>query len=297
MKAMDKAKQAAVIAEKQKERNEINKRIDELSKLRKKELDAREAAAAKEGKADGFDVAAKKALRKSVKANAAVRPRPLRSGAMNTNWRFRDHRGFQHDAVVVIGAAAAVGGAGVGAAARGRDGVDDDGGRSAAGAAGGAGRRAGAAAARWSRSMTSALGAVLAGATWRAFAGERRRRWRPGDALLVGLLAGLAASSALVIAHVERVADRPLARALVEARATLGGPASRSGRWRSGRRSRTTGSSTGWAATGGAGRAAAGAAGRGGDARGARARRALPQAARASSSASTSAPCASAPAR
>ena len=29
---------------------------------------------------------------------------------MNTNWRFRDHRGFQHDAIVVIGAAAAVGG-------------------------------------------------------------------------------------------------------------------------------------------------------------------------------------------
>ena len=29
---------------------------------------------------------------------------------MNTNWRFRDHRGFQHDALVVIGAAAAVGG-------------------------------------------------------------------------------------------------------------------------------------------------------------------------------------------
>ena len=72
MKAMDTAKQAAVIAEKQKERNEINKRIDELSKLRKKELDAREAAAAKEGAADGFDVAAKKALRKSVKANAAA---------------------------------------------------------------------------------------------------------------------------------------------------------------------------------------------------------------------------------
>jgi hypothetical protein len=45
-----------------------------------------------------------------------------------------------------------------------------------------------------------------------------------GHALLVGLLAGLAASSALVIAHVERVADRPLARVLVEARATLGAP-------------------------------------------------------------------------
>ena len=72
MKAMDKTKQAAVIAEKQAERNEINKRIDELSKLRKTELDARDAAAAKEGKADGFDVAAKKALRKSVKANAAA---------------------------------------------------------------------------------------------------------------------------------------------------------------------------------------------------------------------------------
>ncbi len=38
------------------------------------ELDAREEKAAKEGKADGFDVAAKKALRKSVKDNALVRP-------------------------------------------------------------------------------------------------------------------------------------------------------------------------------------------------------------------------------
>ena len=95
--------------------------------------------------------------------------------------------------------------------------------------------------------MTAALGAVLAGATWRAFAGSVDPL-AAGQALLVGLLAGLAASSALVIAHVERVADRPLARVLVEARATLGAPASRSGRWRSGRRSRTTGSSTGWAA-------------------------------------------------
>jgi Mg-chelatase subunit ChlD len=72
MKAMDKTKQASVIAEKQAERNAINKRIDELSKLRKTELDARDAAAAKEGKADGFDVAAKKALRKSVKSNTAA---------------------------------------------------------------------------------------------------------------------------------------------------------------------------------------------------------------------------------
>jgi hypothetical protein len=70
MKAMDRTKQAAVVAEKAKERNEINKRIDELSRLRRSELDAREAAAHKAGIADGFDVAAKKALKKSVDDNA-----------------------------------------------------------------------------------------------------------------------------------------------------------------------------------------------------------------------------------
>jgi hypothetical protein len=70
MKAMDKAKQAAVVAEKSKQRNEINKRIDELGRLRRSELDAREAAAHKAGIADGFDVAAKKALKKSVDDNA-----------------------------------------------------------------------------------------------------------------------------------------------------------------------------------------------------------------------------------
>jgi hypothetical protein len=68
MKAMPKEKQAAVIAAKQKERNEITARIDELSKLRKQELDAREKDAEKAGVADGFDVAAKKALKKSVAA-------------------------------------------------------------------------------------------------------------------------------------------------------------------------------------------------------------------------------------
>src|SRR4029077_11775018 len=66
MQAMSKDKQAAVVAEKQKERNEITQRIDELTNLRRKELDAKETAAAKAGKADGFDRAAKKALRKSV---------------------------------------------------------------------------------------------------------------------------------------------------------------------------------------------------------------------------------------
>jgi len=72
MKAMDRTQQAAVIAEKQKERNEINKRIDELSTLRKKELDAREKDAEKKGVADGFDVAAKRALRSSVAAKPAA---------------------------------------------------------------------------------------------------------------------------------------------------------------------------------------------------------------------------------
>jgi len=70
MKAMAPAKQEAFVAEKQKEREAINKRIDELTKLRRAELDASEAKAAKEGKADGFDIAAKKALKKSVKDNA-----------------------------------------------------------------------------------------------------------------------------------------------------------------------------------------------------------------------------------
>jgi hypothetical protein len=70
MKAMDRATQAAVVAEKSKQRNEINKRIDELGRLRRSELDAHEAAAHKAGIADGFDIAAKKALKKSVDDNA-----------------------------------------------------------------------------------------------------------------------------------------------------------------------------------------------------------------------------------
>ena len=70
MRAMDKDAQAAVIANKQKERQAINARIGELSKLRRKELDAREEAAARSGAAEGFDVAAKKALKKSVSDNA-----------------------------------------------------------------------------------------------------------------------------------------------------------------------------------------------------------------------------------
>jgi hypothetical protein len=70
MKAMDETKQAALVAEKAKERNEINKRIDELSKMRRAELDARDTARHKAGVADGFDAVAKRALKKSVEDNA-----------------------------------------------------------------------------------------------------------------------------------------------------------------------------------------------------------------------------------
>jgi hypothetical protein len=70
MKRMDKAAQATYLRDKQKKREEISLRIDEIGKLRQAELDAREKAAAKEGKGDGFDVAARKALKKSVEDNA-----------------------------------------------------------------------------------------------------------------------------------------------------------------------------------------------------------------------------------
>jgi len=141
---------------------------------------------------------------------------------MNINWRFRDHRGFQHDAVVVIGAAGGVGALAWALPLSGATGwmmmaVGPLLALLVAQADGRAPRRA------LVTVMTSALGAVLAGATWRALAGSVDPV-AAGHALLVGLLAGLASSSALVIAHVERIAERPLARVLVEARATLGAP-------------------------------------------------------------------------
>ena len=142
---------------------------------------------------------------------------------MNLNLRFRDHRGFQQDAAVVITAAG-----GVGALAWALP---------LAGATGWMMMAVGPLVALLvSHSerqaprrhlvtvMASALGAVLAGATWRALAGGGEVP-AAGDALLVGLLSGLAATSALTLAHIERIPDRPLARELVEARATLGSPA------------------------------------------------------------------------
>jgi len=141
---------------------------------------------------------------------------------MSAQWRFRDHRGFQRDALVVIGVAA-----GAGALAWALP---------IAGATGWMMMVVGpllallVAQAGQNRprrhlitGATSALGGVLAGATWHAFA-PGIRALAAGDALLVGLLAGLAASSALLLAHVERVAEPPLARAVDAARAALGGP-------------------------------------------------------------------------
>jgi hypothetical protein len=137
---------------------------------------------------------------------------------MNLNWRFRDHRGFQHDAIVVIGAAAGVGGLAWALPLAGATGwmMMIVGPLLALLVAHEAPRRR-----HVVTVLTSALGAVLAGATWRAFAGAGAVP-AAGDALLTGLLAGLAASSALVIAYVERVAEPPLARALSDARAVLG---------------------------------------------------------------------------
>ena len=141
---------------------------------------------------------------------------------MSTNWRFRDHRGFQQDAAVVIGAAGAVGALTWALPLTGATWwIMMAVGPLLALLVGQADREIPRR--RLITVVTSALGAVLAGASWRALAGGMDVM-AAGDALLVGLLAGLAASSALAVAHVERVADRPLARALVDARVTLGGP-------------------------------------------------------------------------
>jgi Mg-chelatase subunit ChlD len=69
MKAMPREKQLALITEKRKEREEINKRIVELSSLRKAELDKSEKARAKAGAPKSFDGVAKSSLKRSVSDN------------------------------------------------------------------------------------------------------------------------------------------------------------------------------------------------------------------------------------
>jgi hypothetical protein len=142
---------------------------------------------------------------------------------MNTNWRFRDHRGFQHDAAVVIGAAGAVGALTWALPLAGATWwITMSVGPLLALLVGQAERQA--ARRKLITVVTAALGAMLAGSTWHALAGGADTM-AAGDALLVGLLSGLAASSALTIAHLERVVVRRLAWQLVEARIILGGPA------------------------------------------------------------------------
>jgi hypothetical protein len=143
---------------------------------------------------------------------------------MNTNWRFRDHRGFQQDAVVVIGAGGAVGALAWALPLAGATWWIMMAVGPLVALLVGQGGAAAAPRRHLITAVTAALGAVLAGATWRALAGGVEVL-AAGDALLVGLLAGLAASSALVLAQLQRIVERPLARSLIEARATLGGPA------------------------------------------------------------------------
>jgi hypothetical protein len=68
LRTLDPGKQRAALEAKQKERNLLNARIQELTQLREKDLGAQEAAAARAGAGEGFDAAAKKALRRSVEA-------------------------------------------------------------------------------------------------------------------------------------------------------------------------------------------------------------------------------------
>ena len=70
MQRLDRKSQEAYVAGKQKERRAVSQRIDELARLRKADLEAQEAAAASAGAADGFDLAAKKSLKRSVSDNA-----------------------------------------------------------------------------------------------------------------------------------------------------------------------------------------------------------------------------------
>ena len=69
LRGLSRAQQENVIAAKRKDREEITKRIDELSKKRGAELERARAAAGKAGGEGGFDDVARKALRKTVRDN------------------------------------------------------------------------------------------------------------------------------------------------------------------------------------------------------------------------------------
>jgi len=68
LQGLPQAAQAALIANKTEKRLALDKRIAELTRLRARHIEDEERKAEAAGAADGFDVAAKKSLRKSVKA-------------------------------------------------------------------------------------------------------------------------------------------------------------------------------------------------------------------------------------
>ncbi len=64
---LDEAGLKAVVASRDKERREVSARIDELTAKREAHLEKAARAAASAGERDGFDAAAKAALRKTVR--------------------------------------------------------------------------------------------------------------------------------------------------------------------------------------------------------------------------------------
>jgi Mg-chelatase subunit ChlD len=72
LKGLAPAAQAAVVASRNEKRQALDKRIDELTRLRAKHIEEQERKAEAAGDVDAFDVAAKKSLRGSVKSNVAA---------------------------------------------------------------------------------------------------------------------------------------------------------------------------------------------------------------------------------
>jgi hypothetical protein len=141
---------------------------------------------------------------------------------MDTGWRFVSHRRFQREAAILVAVGGGIGALAwavplAGAAWWTATGI----GPLVAGLAG----REAHLPPRRSLPLVAAVAvaaAALAGLTWQALAAPPPAL-DLGDALVVGVLAGLAASPALAAAYLGRVVVRPLERALAEARATLAG--------------------------------------------------------------------------
>jgi len=138
------------------------------------------------------------------------------------SWRFRDHRRFQWDTMALIAV-----GSGIGTFAWAWP-LTGAGWWMATGVgpllAGLAGRSAHLPPRRSLLlvAVAAVAGAALAGTTWHGLASPTATL-AVGEALLVGLLSGLAASLGLALVHIERVAARPLVGALSRARASLSG--------------------------------------------------------------------------